>query len=137
MIKVREERAQHIFNEFCIFHHQPPFNETEGERERWSGKLMKMSSFDICQLWEDFCLVSSAFCYANTTVSTHNGGGEASHTSHTRRTSNLTNFNGKKRQNTWKQRRPDRPGPFDLSHVHIPQRRYPKAPVGREGKRNA
>lgn len=82
MIKVREERAQHIFNEFCIFHHQPPFNETEGERERRSGKLMKMSSFDICQLWEDFCLVSSAFCYANTTVSTHNGGGNVSHVSH-------------------------------------------------------
>lgn len=67
--------------------------------ERWSGKLMKMSSFDICQLCEDFCLVSSAFCYANTTVSAHNGG-ETRHMSHTRSTSNLTNFNGKKRRNT-------------------------------------
>lgn len=81
MKKVREEKVQHIFNEFCIFHHQPTLNETEGERERWSGKLMKMSSFDICQLCEDFCRVSSASRYANTTVSPHKGG-DVSHVSH-------------------------------------------------------
>lgn len=129
MKKVREEKVQHIFNEFCIFHHQPTFNETERERERWSGKLMKMSSFDICQLCEDFCLVSSAFCYANTTVSTHNGGKRVTRLT---RTSNWTNFNGKKRQNTWKVRVPDWSGPFDLFHIQIPQLHF----LQLEGRKN-
>lgn len=33
MKKVREEKVQHIFNEFCNFHQLPTFSETEREME--------------------------------------------------------------------------------------------------------
>lgn len=48
-----------------VFHHQRMFSD---------GRLITASSFDICQLHEDFCLVSSAFGNAKATVSTQDGG---------------------------------------------------------------
>lgn len=87
MKKVREEKVRHIFNEFCIFHHQPTFNETE--RERGRAREMEWKANEDEQLWYLSVMwrflpgfISFLLCKHHCFHSKWGGGGRVSHVSH-------------------------------------------------------